>query len=48
MRVRGHVRPATSAESGVDWTTLAGGAFEQFYEAHSGAVVRLSAALVGR
>jgi RNA polymerase sigma-70 factor (ECF subfamily) len=40
--------PQPGAESGIDWTALAGGSFEEFYEAQYGAVVRLAAALVGR
>ena len=40
--------PQPGAESGIDWTALAGGSFEEFYAAQYGAVVRLAAALVGR
>lgn len=40
--------PQPGAESGIDWTALAGGSFEEFYAAQYGTVVRLAAALVGR
>lgn len=40
--------PQPGAEPGIDWAALAGGSFEDFYEAQYRAVVRLAAALVGR